>query len=205
VHYTLRRAGEQQWAWRGGDHVPEGATSESPVSLVDLCPAFLDAASAQDEIEFDGKSLLERAVQGLPGFREAVFSETWGSRMICTQEWRVVEYPRTEEAELYHLRRDPGEHENLDGPGTLPHLEDILGISEIDAIQWVPGAGDPPLIDRTYAVALNRGGQALSGGGGVSWRRIAASCHRSLTAATLSFGWTRIICNTTKVRSTKLT
>jgi len=36
---------------------------------------------------------------------------------------------------------------HLDGPGTLPHLADILAISDIDVIQWVPGAGNPPLIE----------------------------------------------------------
>jgi hypothetical protein len=33
---------------------------------------------------------------------------------------------------------------HLDGPGTLPHLDDILSIKKIDTIQWVPGAGQPP-------------------------------------------------------------
>ena len=30
---------------------------------------------------------------------------------------------------------------HLDGPGSLVHLDDILGIADIDVIQWVPGAG----------------------------------------------------------------
>jgi hypothetical protein len=34
---------------------------------------------------------------------------------------------------------------HLDGPGCIPHLDDILAIKEIDAIQWVPGAGKPPM------------------------------------------------------------
>jgi hypothetical protein len=32
---------------------------------------------------------------------------------------------------------------HLDGPGCLPHLDDILAIDAIDVIQWVPGAGKP--------------------------------------------------------------
>jgi len=35
---------------------------------------------------------------------------------------------------------------HLDGPGTFPHLDNILAISKIDAIQWVPGDGQPPHI-----------------------------------------------------------
>jgi 5-methyltetrahydrofolate--homocysteine methyltransferase len=33
---------------------------------------------------------------------------------------------------------------HLDGPDALKHLESILNIQEIDAIQWVPGAGEEP-------------------------------------------------------------
>jgi hypothetical protein len=34
---------------------------------------------------------------------------------------------------------------HLDGPACLPHLDDILAIEDIDVIQWVPGAGKPPM------------------------------------------------------------
>lgn len=34
---------------------------------------------------------------------------------------------------------------HLDGPGALPHLDDILGIEAIDTMQWVSGAGQPPM------------------------------------------------------------
>jgi hypothetical protein len=34
---------------------------------------------------------------------------------------------------------------HLDGPGALPHLDDILAIQDIDAIQWVSGAGQKPM------------------------------------------------------------
>ena len=32
---------------------------------------------------------------------------------------------------------------HLDGYGQIPHLDDLLSIDELDAIQWVPGAGKP--------------------------------------------------------------
>ena len=34
---------------------------------------------------------------------------------------------------------------HFDGPGALPHLDDILGIKDIDVIQWVSGAGQKPM------------------------------------------------------------
>lgn len=36
---------------------------------------------------------------------------------------------------------------HLDGPGALIHLEDILAIEGIDSVQWVPGSGNPPVIE----------------------------------------------------------
>lgn len=36
---------------------------------------------------------------------------------------------------------------HYDGPGALIHLDDILAIKDIDCIQWVEGAGNPPLIE----------------------------------------------------------
>jgi 5-methyltetrahydrofolate--homocysteine methyltransferase len=36
---------------------------------------------------------------------------------------------------------------HYDGVGALSHLDEILGIKEIDAIQWVPGAGQPRTIE----------------------------------------------------------
>lgn len=34
---------------------------------------------------------------------------------------------------------------HLDGPAALHHLDDILSISDIDAVQWVPGDGQKPM------------------------------------------------------------
>jgi arylsulfatase A-like enzyme len=115
------------------NHVPEGETSESLASLIDLCPSFLDAARARGEMELDGKSLFAGAVQGSRDFRDAVFSETWGSRMIRTHDWKLIEYPRTEEGELYSLKRDPWEHQNL---YSEPRLRQTVDELSERLIQW---------------------------------------------------------------------
>lgn len=36
---------------------------------------------------------------------------------------------------------------HLDGPGALVHLDDLLAIPQLHAIQWVPGAGNPPQLE----------------------------------------------------------
>lgn len=39
---------------------------------------------------------------------------------------------------------------HLDGPCCLQHLELLLGIEELSAIQWTPGAGQPSACDESY-------------------------------------------------------
>ena len=43
---------------------------------------------------------------------------------------------------------------HFDGPGALVHLDDVLAIEAIDAVQWVPGAGQPPM--HTWTDVLHR-------------------------------------------------
>ena len=53
-----------------------------------------------------------------------------------------------EEFVLDHLTREIRNADqsvfHLDGPGQIPHLDILLEISELNGIQWVPGAGNPP-------------------------------------------------------------
>ena len=39
---------------------------------------------------------------------------------------------------------------HFDGPDALPHLDALLGIPEIDALQWTPGAGKAPMGDEKW-------------------------------------------------------
>lgn len=39
---------------------------------------------------------------------------------------------------------------HLDGPGELPHLDHLLGIPRLDAIQWVPGSGNYDVTDECW-------------------------------------------------------
>ncbi|MGD8237205.1 MAG: hypothetical protein PVH68_01520 [Armatimonadota bacterium] len=37
-----------------------------------------------------------------------------------------------------------------DGPGAIPHLDALLELPDLNAIQWVPGAGNPPVHDSEW-------------------------------------------------------
>ena len=36
---------------------------------------------------------------------------------------------------------------HLDGPGQLPHLDSLLEIESLKGVQWIPGAGSPPITE----------------------------------------------------------
>jgi len=106
--------------------LPEGAATEQPASLVDLSPTILGLLGLPVPPSFQGHDLLPGGQ--VPGLTEprALFSETNG-RIYGVQRdgWRLVLNPGgeppgapggvypIEEVELYDLRQDPDEQENL--------------------------------------------------------------------------------------------
>ena len=56
---------------------------------------------------------------------------------------------------LPSITRDCGKFDgnviyHLDGPGQLPHVDSLLKIEKLRAIQWVEGAGNPPATDERW-------------------------------------------------------
>jgi arylsulfatase len=112
-----------------------GAADDRPAELVDVLPTLLSVAGERTPPEFPGASLLAEPA------RTGSFAEMHGegyteiqeapAYMWRTRDWKLITYipgyvsdagVRTHEArgELYDLRADPHEHENLyDDPGVL--------------------------------------------------------------------------------------
>lgn len=65
------------------------------------------------------------------------------SYMIGTEAYERFAVP--ELAETCRKLANPFYH--LDGPGALKHLDSLLAIPELKGIQWIPGAGQPPLTE----------------------------------------------------------
>jgi 5-methyltetrahydrofolate--homocysteine methyltransferase len=80
---------------------------------------------------------------------------------------------------------------HFDGPNALPQLDDILGIRGIDVIQWVSGAGQPPM--HTWLDVLRR---CLKAGQGLHLYGIgpeeARALHRELGSGPILYDlWTQ--------------
>ena len=80
--------------------------AEDLVSLIDLAPTFLDAAGIGKPEVMEGTSLLRPAPE-----RQSLRMHSWGIDAVVRKDWKLIQYPRF--AELYNLREDPHEQDNV--------------------------------------------------------------------------------------------
>ena len=91
---------------------------EELVELIDLGPTLLDLAGLDPLEDASGQSLRPLLEGGDDPPHEVVFSEHGPRVMARTHEWKLVFYPGQPYGELYDLRSDPGELNNLyNAPG----------------------------------------------------------------------------------------
>lgn len=130
-----------------GPGVPAGRRVDSLALNLDLAPTFAEIAGARAADSVDGRSLLPLLGTAAPGgWRNEVLLEFWGGEgdrvpgyaALRTADHLYVEYT-TGERELYDLRKDPYELENL-----IPSAEaaTLRGFGErLRALRSCAGAG----------------------------------------------------------------
>jgi arylsulfatase K len=125
-----------------GPGVQQGVEVESPVSLVDLYPTFMDMASV-DYADFanrpgyapdlDGESLLPQLTTGADRVQDWAMCEYHGDR-VCTgtfmlrqDEWKLIRHMGFD-SELYNLKSDPDEAADVsaENPEVVTRLEGVL-------------------------------------------------------------------------------
>ncbi|TZF81206.1 sulfatase [Pedobacter sp. BS3] len=127
------RAGKS-WLYEGGIREPlivrwpgkikAGAVSDVPVCSIDFYPTFLDVAGTKNPSGniLDGTSILPLLAKGIQPQRDTFFwhypSETghWKNRMasaIRKGDYKLLYFYEDDRLELYDLKNDPSEKENL--------------------------------------------------------------------------------------------
>jgi arylsulfatase A-like enzyme len=95
-----------------GPGVPRGKTIDALVEAADLAPTLGELMGFRTPYA-QGKSLVP--LWNKPGaiHKEAVFGEFPTIKMARTKDWKLVHYPGQKYGELYDLRNDPNEYDNL--------------------------------------------------------------------------------------------
>lgn len=99
-----------------GPGIPKGKLSSAQCYLRDLFPTACELAGLPIPKTVEGRSL----VAVLKGKQAAVYDHVFGyfrdsQRMIRGNEYKLIEYPKANRAQLFHLPSDPWELKNLAG------------------------------------------------------------------------------------------
>jgi arylsulfatase A-like enzyme len=124
-----------------GPHIPPGKRSNAQCYLRDLYPTICELAGIDIPRTVQGRSL----VPVLRGEKEAIYSCLYGhysttQRMIRTDRWKLIHYPKAGKFQLFDLYSDPCERKNLASDARHTHrlaqLRDKLNA-------WRRDVGDP--------------------------------------------------------------
>lgn len=130
------------------------------VLTVDMSPSILDLCQAPAQPKIHGKSWTKLVKDGDPLWRkswfyhynyEKQFPYTPNVRAIRTDEWKYIHYPHGSGiadlhlAELYNLKKDPGETKNLIGN---PDFAGRVAVLQAELLQLMAATGLTPDTDK---------------------------------------------------------
>lgn len=129
-----------------GPSVPAGEIRTTPCYLRDMFPTVCDLAAVPIPESVNGRSLV-------PAIRDPdvrIYEEVFGhfrdvQRMIRTEKWKLIHYPKIGRYQLFDLENDPLEKEDLVG---RPCFATVFADLRIKLETWQKEAGDP-LVEMT--------------------------------------------------------
>ncbi len=130
-----------------GHPVPHGS-SDALVYLSDMMPTILDWVGVQIPASVDGASLTG-IIQGTQSsVRSSVYNAYRDlSRTVRSGDWKLMYYPALNRVQLFHLRGDPYELNDLSGDVSRRPRMETLGaeLRQLEAEVNGPGSGLVPL------------------------------------------------------------
>lgn len=147
-HTLWERTSNVPFIW-AGPGIAQDKTVDASVSLIDMFPTLVALCHLQDKQKLDGVSLVsvlkdpatakDRDVL-LPGLKPKEYA-------IMNQDWRYIHYADGSE-ELYDVRKDPNEWDNLASKEELNGIKEKLRTS-------APTTFAPPVKKKDYKLVLD--------------------------------------------------
>lgn len=126
-----------------GPGIPHGQVETAQCYLRDLFPTVCDLAGVEIPGSVEGKSLvplLRGEATSIYPFTVAYFRSF--QRMIRTDDWKLIHYPHLDRIQLFHLKDDPYELNDLSNE--RQHA-DVVAELRRTLHQWQKDHGDPVL------------------------------------------------------------
>jgi arylsulfatase A-like enzyme len=109
-----------------GPDIPKGREIDAPVELLSLYPTLLELCRLPKNTENEGISLVPILKGGATGENYgAITTYGWSNHAIRTADYRYIRFEDGSE-ELYDVKRDPNEFNNLAGNSNYVKLKDRL-------------------------------------------------------------------------------
>jgi arylsulfatase A-like enzyme len=97
-----------------GPGIPENQTRDALVYLYDLFPTLARLGNLPAPPDVDGKDLSDVITGKEKGVRESLYTVYRNTaRAVRTEEWKLIRYPQRNFTQLFNLRLDPLELNNL--------------------------------------------------------------------------------------------
>jgi arylsulfatase A-like enzyme len=124
-----------------GPGIPQGQQSDAQCYLRDLFPTTCDLAGVEIPSTVEGKSLRPLLAGKAKSIYDAVFCHFGDvQRMIRTDRWKLIYYPKIDRWQLFDLKNDP--LELVDLVDVAAHKATITELRE-RLTAWQTAAGDP--------------------------------------------------------------
>lgn len=113
-----------------GPGVPKQETRDALVYLYDVFPTLADLCGLPVPEDIDGKDLLPVLLGDENGVRNSLYTVYRNTvRAVRTDEWKLIRYPQRNYTQLFNLKLDPLELNNLaSNPGEKPKVDEMMGL-----------------------------------------------------------------------------
>jgi arylsulfatase A-like enzyme len=124
-----------------GPGVPAGKKSDALCYLFDLFPTVCDMTGVPIPETVEGKSLLPIIKGEQTKVRDSVFGAYREvQRMVRTERWKLIRYPRINKSQLFDLKADPDELRDLSAdPAQAERVKEMAGL----LADWQKQLNDP--------------------------------------------------------------